>query len=95
LYFKIFSAFDSNTATSINRFNLCEPFFVNIALNFNTLYNPAYKDEPFKYQICTLVSKLIYTVTPDVLKDIKELSVYFETFGYSHDIKRYRPTIRI
>jgi hypothetical protein len=64
-------------------------------MNFNTMYNPAFKDEPFKYQIVVLVSKLIYTVTPDVLKDIKQLAVYFETFGYSKDIKRYRPTIRI
>lgn len=59
------------------------------------MYNPAFKQEPFKYQVVVLVSKLIYTVTPDVLKDIKQLSQYFETFGYSADIKRYRPTIKI
>jgi len=34
-------------------------------------------------------------VQPDVLKDLMQLRVYFETFGYNKDIRRYRPTIRI
>jgi len=28
---------------------LFEPAYINVAMNFNTLYNPAFKNEPFKY----------------------------------------------
>lgn len=89
------SVFLKNAVASVNHFNLCEPLYVNIAINLNNLYNPAFKDEPFKYQIVILVSKTIFTFTPTVLKDLKQLSVYFETFSYSKDLKRYRPNIKI
>ena len=41
------SAFTSDAP--INHNYLCEPFYVNIAINLNSGYNPAFKEEPFKY----------------------------------------------
>ena len=29
--------------------NIIEPFYINIAINMNNSYAPAYKKEPFKY----------------------------------------------
>ena len=30
-------------------FNLLEPMYLNVAMNFNNDYNPTFKNEPFKY----------------------------------------------
>jgi len=38
----------SNQQT-MNNFNLIEPLYVNVAINLNSDFNPAFKDEPFKY----------------------------------------------
>ena len=43
----------------LNFHNLLEPFYINMAINMNNMYNPTYKDEPFKYQCTLLVSKII------------------------------------
>lgn len=42
------TAFDTKKQ-SMHYFNLLEPMYINVALNFNNSYNPAYKNEPFKY----------------------------------------------
>ena len=54
----------------INHHNLLEPFYINVAINMNNMYNPTYKQELFKYQCTTLVSKVILTTTPDLCRDL-------------------------
>lgn len=44
--------------------------YLNIAINLNNDYNPMFKDEPFKYQIVVLNSKVIFSVNPGMIKDI-------------------------
>ena len=64
---------EANTGSSevgINHHNLLEPFYINIAINMNNMYNPTYKQELFKYQTTMLVSKLILTTTPDLCRDM-------------------------
>ena len=79
---------------SINQFNLIEPMYLNVAINLNSNYTPAQAtQEPFKYQIVMLVSRVILTVNPSVVKDMFELQTFFENFSYAHDLKRFRPTI--
>lgn len=51
-------------------FNLVEPMYLNIAMNFNHNYNPAFKEEPFKYRVVVLNSKVIVSVTPAIVKDL-------------------------
>jgi len=43
----------------LNFHNLLEPFYINMAINMNNMYNPTYKNELFKYQCTLLVSKII------------------------------------
>ena len=33
----------------INHHSLLEPFYINVAINMNNMYNPTYKQELFKY----------------------------------------------
>ena len=56
---------------SMQNFNLIEPLYINVAINLNSDFNPAFKEEFFKYQVVVLVSKVILTVTPEAVKDIK------------------------
>ena len=88
------SAFDEKKG-SMHYFNLLEPMFVNVAMNFNNSYNPAYKNEPFKYQIAVLNSKVILSVTPAIVKDIFQLQAYLEMQSYIKELRRYRPSIKI
>ena len=60
----------SNDKIGINHHNLLEPFYINMAINMNNMYNPTYKQELFKYQTTVLVSKLIATTTPDLCRDM-------------------------
>lgn len=39
----------SNDKIGINHHNLLEPFYINMAINMNNMYNPTYKQELFKY----------------------------------------------
>jgi len=57
------SVFDGSYE-GLNRHNLIEPFYINVAINLNTCYTPQYKQEPFKYNIAVLVSKMIFTTGP-------------------------------
>ena len=75
--------------------NIIEPFYINIAINMNNSYAPAYKKEPFKYQVVVLVSKLILNTSPDMVRDMMQLSQYTEMYSYYKDLKKYRPTMRI
>jgi hypothetical protein len=54
----------------MNYFNLLEPMYLNVAINLNSDYNPRFKEEPFKYQIVVLNSKVILSVTPSIVKDL-------------------------
>lgn len=77
-------------------FNLIEPLYLNIALNFNSDFNPTHKkNETFKYQVVVLQSKVILSVTPAMVKDLFQMNAYLEMQSYVKDLKRYRPTIRI
>ena len=79
----------------LNFHNLLEPFYINMAINMNNMYNPTYKDEPFKYQCTLLVSKIIAQTNPDVLRDLMQFSSFTESFSYIDDLKKFRPTMRI
>ena len=66
----------------LNNHNLLEPFYVNMAINMNNMYNPTYKQELFKYQCTVLVSKMIFSTTPDLLRDMMQFASFAETFSY-------------
>jgi hypothetical protein len=68
---------------------------LNVAINLNNGYNPMFKNEPFKYQVAVLCSKVILSVTPAMVKDIFQLQAYLEMSGYIKALRRYRPTIRL
>lgn len=89
---------EANTGSAevgINHHNLLEPFYINVAINMNNMYNPTYKQELFKYQTTCLVSKLILTTTPDLCRDMMQFVSYAETFSYVEDLKKFRPTMRL
>ena len=69
--------------------------YLNVAINLNNDFNPRFKNEDFKYNICVLCSKVILQVSPNVVKDIFEMRAYFEMQSYVQELKRYRPAIRI
>lgn len=91
----VFLEEENGFEAGINHNNLLEPFYVNMAINMNNLYNPTYKQELFKYQCTLLVSKLIMTTTPDLCRDMMQFVSYTETFSYVQDLKKYRPTMRL
>lgn len=89
---------EANTGSGelgMNHHNLLEPFYINVAINMNNMYNPTYKQELFKYQCTLLVSKLILTTTPDLCRDMMQFVSYAETFSYVEDLKKFRPTMRL
>ena len=45
----VFNDEESEEVLGINHHNLLEPFYVNVAINMNNMYNPTYKQELFKY----------------------------------------------
>jgi hypothetical protein len=48
-----------------------EPFYVNIAINLNEYYNPTYKkNEPFKYHVAVLVSKIKVSLDQHIARDL-------------------------
>ena len=89
-----FSGFEGGEE-NIYHTNIVEPFYINVAINLNNRYAPAYKKEPFKYQVVVLVSKLILNSDPDLFRDMMQLSSFTEMYSYHEDIKKYRPTMRI
>jgi len=72
-----------------------EPFYINTAINLNTCYTPAYKQEPFKYNVATLVSKLIFTANPLTIADFYEFLAYKEMYSYYKTLNRFKPLMRI
>ena len=80
----IYSGFldEDGLVHDINYQNIIEPFYINIAINMNNSYAPAYKNEPFKYQITILMSKLILNTSPDMVRDMMQLSQYTEMYSY-------------
>lgn len=79
----VFSAFEDSSSISgemrkkerMQYFNLVEPMYVNVAINLNTNYNPSLKHEP--YQINVLISKVILSATPAMVKDF----VFYRTLS--------------
>jgi hypothetical protein len=86
------SAFNDS---GINRHSLVEPFFVNVAANLNTCYTPAYKHEPFKYNSAVLVSKLVCSADPKIIRDAYEFANYSETLSYCKMLSKFKPLVRI
>ena len=68
---------------------------MNTAINLNTCYTPAYKQEPFKYNIATLVSKLIFTGNPTTIGDAYEFLSYREAYSYYKTLNRFKPIMRV
>ena len=77
-------------------YNLIEPLYVNVALNFNEFFNPRFKkNEEFKYKVTILCSKVILAVSPCMVKDIFQFRAYLEMQSYIKALKRYRPLLKI
>lgn len=83
------------TYEGLNRHNLIEPFYINVALNLNTCYTPLYKHEPFKYNAAILVSKMIFATSPALVDDVFEFVNYTESFSYSKVLNKFKPLIRV
>ena len=79
----------------VDKTKLIEPFYVNVAINLNKLYTPLYKEEPFKYNVTTLISNVIFNVDPEVLSEIVNVIVFVQMFQYNSQMKKFRPRIRI
>lgn len=86
---------DEGVETRIDKTKLIEPFYINVAINLNKLYTPLYKEEPFKYNVTTLVSNVIFNIDPEVLSDIVNVIVFVQMFQYNQQMKKFRPRIRI
>lgn len=82
-------------STAVQMQYLVEPMFVNIALNFNTCYVPDYKEQPFRYNICTMVSDVKINLNPEVLRQVVASSSCAFMRGYQEQLKKFRPRIRI
>lgn len=102
--FQIYSVFEDDVVpqggaddetVGLNNHNVLEPFYINMAINMNNMYNPTYKQELFKYQCTILVSKIIATTNPDLLRDMMQFASFAETFSYISDLKKFRPTMRL
>lgn len=68
---------------------------MNLAINLNTCYTPMYKQEPFKYNIALLVSKVIVMVSPALLADSCEFLSFTETLSYAKLLNNFKPLMRI
>jgi len=47
-----------------------EPFYICIAINLNDDFNPKLASHKYKYRVAILLSKCIFSLTPDAVKDI-------------------------
>jgi hypothetical protein len=66
----VFRAYENSKHKGMNYWNLIEPLYLNVAINLNDSHNPRFKpEEEFKYQVNILCSKVILSVSPDVVKD--------------------------
>ena len=68
---------------------------MNVAINLNDMYNPTYKDEPFKYNISVLVSKVIVSANPNIARDFVSFSNTSECLTYTNQLRTHRPQTRI
>ena len=71
--------FVSAQHAKISQYNLVEPFYVNIAINLNEYYNPTYKkNEPFKYHVAVLVSKIKVSLDQHIARDLVQFTACSE-----------------
>lgn len=66
-----------------------------MAVNINQVYTPQYGQQPFKYNGALLVSKLIFTSSPEVLDDAFQFANYYETQSYCKALNKFKPLARI
>ena len=59
-----------HSQVSVNKNNILNPMFVNVAINLNTCYVPDFVKQPFKYNVSVLVSNIVLNLSPDVLKNV-------------------------
>lgn len=62
------------------------------SINLNKSYQ---LDDPYKYQVNTLISAINANLTPETVRDILKFNAFLEMFSYAKDLKRYRPLIKI
>ena len=74
---------------------LIEPMFVNVAINLNTFYTPAYKEEPFRYNIAVVISNVIANVRADVFEAVIGATQYLQMYSFREELRKFRPRIRI
>ena len=69
---------------------------MNVAINLNEYYNPTYKkNEPFKYHVAVLVSKIKVSLDQHIARDLVQFTTCSEQFSYQQQLKKYRPCTRI
>lgn len=52
-------------------------------------------EDPYKYQINTLISAISLNMTPEIVKDILKFNAFSEMFSYSRELKKFRPIFKI
>ena len=72
---------------------LVSPFTIYTQINMNKSYD--HQNDPYKYQVNTLVSSINANLDPNVVRDILKFKSFLEMFSYAKDLKRYRPLMRV
>ena len=72
---------------------LIDPFSCRIQYAFRNTYNPSVDE--YKYRVAVVNDKIRLNIKPLTLCDMMRFVQYHELQTYNHDLKRYRPMIRI
>ena len=70
-----------------------QPFTIYMSINLNKKYRP--QEDPYKYQINTLISAIHFNLNPDLIRDIMKFQAFLEMFSYTNELKRFRPLLRV
>jgi hypothetical protein len=84
-------AFDEKS--TLHNSYLVSPFTVYTSINLNKSFRP--NEDPYKYQINTLISQINLNLTPGTVRDVLKLKTFMEMFSYSKELKYFRPLLRI
>lgn len=90
-YYSFYSAFGEKSTMNFNY--LLSPFTIYTSINLNKSFRPL--EDPYKYQINTLLSQITVNLSPNVVRDILKFQAFLEMFSYSKDLKRFRPPLRL
>lgn len=72
---------------------LIDPFSCRIQYAFRNSYNP--NVDEYKYRVAVVNDKVRLNIKPLTLCDMMRFVQYSELQTYIHDLKRYRPMLRI